>query len=285
MPSLDVTLAGIMLVSLIFYVVLGGADFGGGVWDLFSSGSRARRQRNAIADAIGPIWEANHVWLILVIVLLFTCFPPAFSAIMTALHIPITIMLIGIVLRGASFTFRHYDSSEDNVQARWGRIFAISSIVTPFLLGIVIGAISSGGIVIEDGMVTSGWFHPWLEPFALGVGGFTISLFGFLAAVFMTVEVAGDEDLENDFRRRALLAAISVGFFALLVFLLSGDGAPTVRERLADSWWTWPLQIATGLAAVGAIWMLWTRHYPLARALAVLQVSLILIGWGASIYP
>ena len=126
MPSLEVIVAGLMLVALIFYALLAGADFGGGVWDLLATGPRAERQRALIADAIGPIWEANHVWLILVVVILFTAFPPAFAAIMTALHIPLTLMLIGIVLRGAAFTFRTYDTQDNDVQRRWSRVFAIA---------------------------------------------------------------------------------------------------------------------------------------------------------------
>src|SRR5262245_55702390 len=114
MPSIDVLLAGAMMVSLTFYALMGGADFGGGVWDLFAFGPRKRAQRELIAEAIGPIWEANHVWLILVIVILFTAFPPAFAAIATALHIPLTLMLVGIVLRGSAFTFRSYDKRTDD---------------------------------------------------------------------------------------------------------------------------------------------------------------------------
>ena len=105
MLSIEVLISGAMMVSLTFYALLGGADFGGGVWDLFASGPRKQAQRELIAEAIGPVWEANHVWLILVVVLLFTAFPPAFAAISTALHIPLTLMLIGIVLRGSAFTF------------------------------------------------------------------------------------------------------------------------------------------------------------------------------------
>lgn len=115
-------LAGAMLCSLIAYALLGGADFGGGVWDLLATGERAERQRAAIAEAIAPIWEANHVWLILVVVLLFSAFPPAFALMMTALHLPVTLLLIGIVLRGSSFVFRRYDTEESGVQRRWGRI-------------------------------------------------------------------------------------------------------------------------------------------------------------------
>ena len=237
-----------------------------------------------IAGAIGPIWEANHVWLILVIVLLFTAFPPAFVAITTALHIPLVIMLIGIVLRGAAFTFRTYDSQADAVQRRWSRVFAIASVITPVMLGICIGAIASGSITVENGIVTSGFFAAWLAPFPWAVGLFALVLFAFLAAVYLTVE-APEEALREDFRRRALGAAVVVGALALLVLLLSGTGAPRIRAGLIASPWAWPLQTATALAAVGAIAALWQRRYLLARALAAAQISLILLGWGAGQYP
>ncbi|MDQ2999596.1 MAG: cytochrome d ubiquinol oxidase subunit II, partial [Chloroflexota bacterium] len=224
MPSLEVIVAGLMLVALTFYALLAGADFGGGVWDLLARGPRAADQRALISDAIGPIWEANHVWLILVVVMMFTAFPPAFAAIMTALHIPLTVMLIGIVLRGAAFTFRTYDDQHDRVQRRWSVVFAIASVITPIMLGICVGAIASGRITVENEIVTSGFFAAWLTPFPRAVGGFALALFAFLAAVYLTVE-AREAALRDDFRQRALLAAIAVGMLALLVFLLSGSGA------------------------------------------------------------
>ena len=284
MPAPEVLVAGVMLVALIFYALLAGADFGGGVWDLLARGQRASQQRALIAGAIGPIWEANHVWVILVIVLLFTAFPPAFAAIATALHIPLTAMLIGIVLRGAAFTFRTYDSQADAVQRRWGRVFAIASVITPLMLGVCVGAIASGAITVANGIVTSGFFSAWLAPFPWAVGGFALVLFAFLAAVYLTVE-APDEALREDFRRRALGAAVAVGVLALLVFLLSGSGAPRIRAGLSASPWAWPLQIATGLAALGAIGALWWRRFALARALAAAQVTLILLGWGVAQFP
>jgi cytochrome d ubiquinol oxidase subunit II len=284
MPSLEVIVAGIMLVALTFYALLAGADFGGGVWDLLARGPRAADQRALIADAIGPIWEANHVWLILVVVIMFSAFPPAFAVIMTALHIPLTAMLVGIVLRGAAFTFRTYDAQHDRVQRRWSQVFAVASVVTPITLGVCVGAIASGRITVENDVVTSGFFESWAAPFPLAVGGFALALFAFLAAVYLTVE-AREPELRDDFRLRALGAAVAVGVMALLVFLLSGAGAPRIRAGLSASLWAWPLQIATGAAAVGAIWALWTRRFYLARALAAAQVTLILLGWGAAQYP
>src|ERR1035438_7604922 len=120
---LELIVAIFVVLSLILYALMGGADFGGGMWDLLAFGPRASKQRKAIADAIGPIWEANHVWLILVVVLLFTGFPAGFAGMMTALNIPLTAMLIGIVLRGSAFIFRKYDTQADLVQRRWNAVF------------------------------------------------------------------------------------------------------------------------------------------------------------------
>jgi cytochrome d ubiquinol oxidase subunit II len=273
-----------MVVSLIFYALLGGADYGGGVWDLFARGARAKEQRRLIADAIGPVWEANHVWLILVVVILFTAFPPAFATIATALHVPLTLLLVGIVLRGSAFTFRTYDSERDEVQQRWSRVFSIASIITPVLLGLTLGAIASGTIKVERGVVVSGFWASWLAPFPFAVGFFALSLFAFLAAVYLTLE-ARDEKLREDFRARALLSGLVVGFFALLVFLLSGSGAPSVRAGLTASPWALPLHLATALCATGALYCLWSRRYAPARLLAALQVSLILCGWALAQFP
>lgn len=282
--SLPAVVAGLMLIALILYALLGGADYGGGVLDMLASGPRAKAQRELIATAIGPVWEANHVWLIYVIVVLFTAFPPAFAALSVALHIPLTLMLIGIVLRGCAFTFRHYDAQEDNVQQRWGRIFAMASVATPIMLGICVGAISTGRIRVENGVVTSGFVRPWLEPFPFAVGLFALALFTFLAAVYLTVE-AEEEALREDFRRRALGAAVAVGIMAGAVFLFSGEAAPMVRHGLSFRVWSWWLHLLTGLFAVGAIGTLWTRRYNLARFCAIAQVALILLGWAFALFP
>ena len=281
---LETIIAGVMVGSLVLYALLGGADYGGGVWDLFAFGRRAREQRELIAHAIGPVWEANHVWLILVLVILFTAFPPAFAAIATALHIPITLLLIGIVLRGTAFTFRTYDVQRDDVQRRWSLIFSIASIITPILLGTILGAIASGSIQVENGMVGSGFVRPWLAPFPLAVGFFALALFGFLAAVYLTVE-AGERKLQEDFRLRALLAGVAVGLLALIVFILAADGAPTVRAGISRTWWAMVLHILTAIFAVGAFFTLWTRRYKAARIFAAGQVTLILLGWAFAQFP
>ena len=275
--------AGLMLAALVLYALLAGADFGGGVWDLLASGPRAQAQRDSIAGAIAPMWEANHVWLILIVVMLFTGFPTAYAVASTALHLPLTLMLFGVVLRGSAFVFRQYGPKVATQHRRWGRVFALASVWTPIFLGVTLGAITSGDIRVADGRATTGFFT-WVGVFPFAVGGFTLCLFAFLAAVYLTNEVR-DAALRDDFRRRALAAGVAVGVMAALAALTAGPGTLHFREALLGSWWSWPLQLATGGAALGAFVALWRRRYPWARACAIAQVTLILGGWAAAQRP
>jgi cytochrome d ubiquinol oxidase subunit II len=282
---LEYWLAGALMASLTLYALGAGADFGGGVWDLLSSGPRARAQRDLIAHAIGPIWEANHVWLILVVVVMFVCFPVAWAALSTALHIPLTLMLLGIVLRGSAFTFRAYDEASDAVQRRRGRVFAIASVITPLMLGVCAGAVAAGTVQVRDGRVLGGFVRPWLAPFPFAVGVLAVALFAFLAAVYLTLEAGEDEALREDFRRRALASGIAVGAVAFLSLGLARRGAPLVWEGLVGRHWSLPLHIATALAAMGALAALWARRFTFARICAVLQITFVLWGWGVSQFP
>ena len=287
MPDLSLAdaVAALLALALNGYVLFGGADFGGGVWDLLASGPRRARQREVIAHAIGPIWEANHVWLILAIVLAFTGFSPVFARIMTVLHIPVSLMLVGIVLRGSAFTFRTYDEQHDAVQRRWGRIFSSASVVTPLLLGVCIGAVASGRVVAPTaGTFAERFVEPWLTPFAFGVGLLTLTLFAFLAAVFLTLETH-DRELVEDFRRRAIGAGVAVFAASLLVLLLSFTEAPLMNRGLLGSRWAPPLHLATAASAVAVFAALWRRRYRAARVAVGIQVSCIFWGWVVSQYP
>jgi len=281
---LDAALAAVVLGSLVLYAVSGGADFGGGMWDLLATGPRARRQREAIEHSIAPIWEANHVWLILVIVVLFTAFPPAFAAIMTALHIPMALILLGIVLRGSAFVFRKYDVPDDRVHRRWSLVFGASSLFTPFLLGLCLGALASGDIRVAGGRVLSGFFAGWTSAFALACGLFAQGLFAFLAATYLTVDTEGEGDVQDDFRTRALAAGLSLAPSAAITFLLARRGAPIIFTGLTSWWAPWLLGV-TSVCAVGALWALWTRRFRWARLAAVGQVVCILLGWGFAQFP
>jgi cytochrome bd ubiquinol oxidase subunit II len=285
--GLPEVLAGVMFVALLLYAVLGGADFGGGIWDLLATGPRAREQRSLIERALAPVWEANHVWLILVIVILFTAFPAAFAAASVWLHIPLTLMLVGIVFRGSAFVFRKYDTKSDSVQQRWGRVFAVSSIVSPLFLGICLGAITSGRLGPPDpnGGFAASFVFTWLHPFPVLVGAFALALFAWLAAVYLTVE-APSEDLRNDFRKRGLAAGVAsaalglaTAFGALLPELAH------VREKLTGTWSLWVVVAGATAAWLASLHALWLRRYMRARWVTVALVTLVLGGWALGQYP
>ncbi|MEO6595944.1 MAG: cytochrome d ubiquinol oxidase subunit II [Planctomycetota bacterium] len=277
--------AGVLLLAMIVYTASGGADFGSGVWELFARGPRAEEQVKALRSAIAPIWEANHVWLILVVVLLFACFPMAFAAIMVALHVPITLLLVGIVLRGAAFVFQAYSAGDRAIEQLSVRLFRATSAISPLMLGFTAGAIASGHIRVdrETGAVAMMPSSAWLHPFPLLVGCMTLGLCVFLAAVYMTVETAGP--LQEDFRLRALVAGIAVGVVALPAALVADSTAPAIGAPLLHSSWSPAFHTGTGAVAVGALAALVKRRYGLARLLAIAQTALILIGWGMAQYP
>lgn len=282
-------IAGIMLAALNAYVLTGGADFGGGVWDLVASGPSRDEQRSLIERSIAPIWEANHVWLIVVVVLLFSAFPAAFGTLGIVLHIPISLMLVGIVLRGSAFVFRSYGRRDRSAASRWGTVFAVASLVTPVILGMIIGAIVSDRVGDASTRIGSASFdevfvRPWLSPFTIAVGAFALALFAFLAATYLTV-AADTAVLRDVFRRRALGAAAAVFVLAGAALGLSFQAAPRVAHGVAGAWWSMPLHVCTAIAAITAFVALWRRDYRLARIAAAAQVSLVLWGWAFAQLP
>ena len=281
---LALAVASSLLLSLILYALMGGADFGGGIWDLLASGPRARRQQELIAKAIAPIWEANHVWLILAVVVLFTGFPVGFSAMMTALNIPVTAMLIGIVLRGSAFIFRNYGSQSNPVRRNWSMAFGVASIFTPFSQGMILGALATGRIRVANGQVTTGFLAGWPTLFALACGVFALALFAFLAATYLTLDAKGQPDLQDDFRMRAIWSGAFLVPVAGVVFLTARLGAPAMFEGLTR-WWAPFLVGATGLCGLGALAALWWRRFAAARMAAASQVALVLVGWSVAQYP
>lgn len=278
--------AAIMVLALNAYALTGGADFGGGVWDLLARGPGREAQRALIAEQIAPIWEANHVWLILVVVMLFTAFPAAFAALGIVLHIPLTLMLLGIVARGASFVFRSYGARDDATQRRWGRVFAIASVVTPLLLGTIVGSIVSGTAGAAAARVptvpgatspsyVSLYVTPWLAPFPLAVGALALAMFAFLAAVYLAVR---EPALRDAFRRRALWSAGAMFVAAFGALAVGGMTTPHVMSGLTRGA-ALVLQLAIAVTALLAIWALYERRWRFARVAAAAQVSLILWGW------
>nr|WP_255216107.1 cytochrome d ubiquinol oxidase subunit II [Pseudenhygromyxa sp. WMMC2535] len=278
-------------VAVIAYALTAGADFGGGLWDLLaglSPADRRERQRALIAEAIAPIWEVNHIWMIFVVVVLFTVFPRAFAAVSTALHIPILLALFGVVLRGSAFVFRAYGLQPDDRRARWGRIFAWASTLTPIFLGTILAALSSGQLALtlepEGGVrVESGFLAGWTSALAWAVGVFTLALFALLAAVYLAreAEVAGDEALRDGFRRRALITEVVAGALAALVLVIAATAEDrALFDGLLHASWSIPAQVLTALSAAGVMIALVRGRLRAARVLAMTQVGLVVLGWG-----
>lgn len=275
-----------VLVALIAYTLTGGADFGGGVWDLFASGPRKAAQRTLIERALAPIWEANHVWLILLVVVTFVALPAAYAAISTALHIPLVLLLIGIVLRGAAFVFRSYDPEPGAGARRWRLVFAIASLLTPVFLGVVLGALVTGELELDDDLrPTVGFFAAWLAPFPFLVGVFVLTLFAWLAAVYLAVEAEGDASLQRDFRARALITGILAALVSIAVLALAGRQAPRLAVVMHGHGPTLAVQILVGALGLAALAMLYRERYRLARVFAVAQVTLVVFGLGLAQWP
>jgi len=277
-------LAGIIIAAVIWYCLLAGADFGAGFWDLFCSGPRADKQRELIASAIEPVWETNHVWLILVVVLLFVGFPSAFSTICIGLAVPLFLILLGIILRGSSYVFRAYFTGNIQTQLYWGKLFSIASCATPLFLGIVIGAISSDTLVLTDGVPNRGWLSTWFHPFPVLVGALSLSLFAYLSACYLTLE-AEEPQLQEDFRRRALFAGFVSLLAAFATYAAAGVFAQEILNGLSRAPDVWLVELFAAIASLVAFQGLWVRSYRRARIAAAAQVGLIVLGWGVAQFP
>jgi len=274
--------AAILWVGATFYALFGGADFGGGVWDLVAGGpERGERPRALIQRSLTPVWEANHVWLIFVLVVLWTAFPPAFSAIFTTLYVPIALAALGIVLRGAGFAFR---KSIVGLQGRraMGATFAISSVLTPFFMGAVVGAIASGEVPAGG---NGDAFSTWLQPLPLLIGAMFVASGAYLAAVFLVGDArrAGDEEMERYFERRALGAAVVAGAFAIAGLFALHSEARYVFDRLTSQ--GLPLVILSLVCGVVLLAVLLRGGRRPLRPLAAGAVVAVIWGWGVAQFP
>ncbi|HEY6560518.1 MAG TPA: cytochrome d ubiquinol oxidase subunit II [Polyangiaceae bacterium] len=273
-----VLLWAVLGLGLVVYAITGGADLGAGLWSLLARGPRAEAQQRAVRTAIAPIWEANHVWLIFVIVLMFSAFSRAFGALATALHIPLALALVGIVFRGSAYAFRSYGIQSAAAGQRWERVFAWSSLITPLFLGMVLAGVASGEIRISQGVVTSGFFAGWTSPFAWAVGCFAVALFAMLSAAYLAAENTGE--LARDFTRRALTMQGIAAALAALTLALSARYAPLLYANLAHSAWTWPIQLLTAAFALASILLLLRGSTRAARYAAAAQVACVVVGFG-----
>jgi cytochrome bd ubiquinol oxidase subunit II len=272
----------ILLAAITLYATLGGADFGGGLWDLLAGGDRrGRAPRTLIDESITPVWEANHVWLIFALVIFWTAFPDAFAAVMTAAALPIWLAVLGIVLRGAGFAFRK-EVSRLSLQRVLGAVFAFSSLLTPFFMGTVIGGIAAGQI---RGDARHARLSAWTSPTSVLIGALFVGACGYLAAVYLIGEAArrGDRRLEAYFTRRAQVSGVVTGALSLAALLVLHGSDAALLHRLTGR--ALPLVIVAGLAGVVVLALLTAGRPRGIRVLAALGVAAVVWGWGVAQYP
>lgn len=273
--------AVVLWIGVTLYAVFGGADFGAGLWSFLGRGEEGERARGLIRTSIGPVWEANHVWLIFVLVVLWTGFSPAFEAVTSTLFIPLSLAALGIVLRGAGFAFGETAETQGQRDAAM-RTFGGASILTPFFMGTVVGAIASGRV--PPGNAAGDPVTSWLNPVSLLIGALFVATSAYLAAVFLVHDARGadDSDMAEYFRTRALVAAGTAGALALAGIFDVHEDARYLFDGLTSS--GLPLVILSALCGAGAIALLWRRSRG-ARELAVGAVVAIIWGWGAAQHP
>jgi cytochrome d ubiquinol oxidase subunit II len=279
-----IAVATILIVVIAAYALFGGADFGGGIWDLLAGGDqRGAAPRELIDESITPVWEANHVWLIFILVLTWTAFPPAFAAIMTALFVPLSVSLLGIVLRGAGFAFRH-TAERLNMQRLTGATFAAASLLTPYFMGSVVGAIVTGQVPAHP---TGNVLAAWTSPTAILTGFLFVAACAYISAVFLVLEARQRErqELVRYFSLRATAAGVVTGALAGGTFAELSTSAPYVYHRLTGiALWLVAISIAAGIAVLAMLWLHW---YPalFLRATAAIAVATVVFGWGLAQYP
>jgi len=265
------------------YAVLAGADFGGGVWDLLAGGAqRGLEQRRRIAASIGPVWEANHVWLIFALVVLWTGFPTVFAALASTLYIPLTVVAFGVIARGAAFAFRQA-SPQPAMKRAYGALFAVASLVTPFFLGMVAGAIASGRV--PAGIARGDVIRSWTGPTSLVGGALAVGGCAFVSAVFLIADARrdGQAELVAAFRRRALAGGLAVALLTAVAAVVIRGDAPRLAAGLGGR--ALPVVILSAALSTVTLVLIWQRHFAMVRVGAALSVLSILWAWAAAQYP
>ena len=280
--TLAMTVTAALFAGVVFYTIFGGADFGSGFFDLTAGDARSGAELRTLIDhSIGPVWEANHVWLIYVLVTWWTAFPETFAAAMTTLFVPLLMALAGIVLRGASFAFRKYSATL--AQARlFGILFAGSSLITPFFLGCVAGAIASGRVPAEG---NGDLLASWLTPTSVFGGLIAVGTCAFLAGSFLVADAvrAGRDRLAESLRTRTLVVGLVTGAVVFAGLVPIARDAPVLFEGLSGR--GLPLLVLSASAGATTLWLIWRRRYAVARFTAAGAVGTVVLGWAVGQYP
>jgi len=274
---------GFIVLGLTAYGVLGGADFGAGLWDLTAGGARrGARLRELVHRSMSPVWEANHVWLIFVLVICWTAFPVAFGAIFSTLAVPLFLAALGIILRGTAFALR--GQADTIAEARLlGATFALSSVLVPFFLGTALGGIAAGRVHVDDPVAD---LDAWTGPTSIAVGLIAVLTGAYLAAVFLAGDARRAElpDLENAFRARALGAGAVAGIAAMAGLLVLRSDARFVYDGLTSGSGLAAIAISA-LAGIATFALVWTRNFELARGTSAVAVGAVIVGWVVAIRP
>jgi cytochrome bd ubiquinol oxidase subunit II len=282
-PSWETVTVGVALVAaMAAYALFAGADFGGGIWDLLAgSTARGRRARDAIDASVTPVWEGNQVWIVLGLVLLWTGFPEAFAAITITLFVPLAASVLGLVLRGVGFAFRH-EAVRPAAKRLTGVLFASSSLLAPFFLGAAVGAVATGRVPPRShGLGTAAW----TTPTALVTGGLFVAACAFVGAVYLVGDARrrGHDDLMPYFGHRAVLSGLVTGALAAVNLVLLHGSAPYVFARLTGV--ALPLVVVSVLAGAAAVTLVLLRRQWLLRVCGALSVASVLAAWGLAQYP
>jgi cytochrome d ubiquinol oxidase subunit II len=281
-PPELIAVAVVLLAVIAAYALFSGADFGGGIWDLLAGGTRRGAVPRAAIDAsVTPVWEGNHVWIIFGLVIMWTAFPPAFAAIMTALFTPLALSLLGIFLRGVGFAFRH-EAERLNMQRLNGALFAASSLMAPFFLGTVIGAVATGAVpAAPSGQVLSAW----TSPTALVTGALFVATCAYIAAIYLVAdsERRKQPEMVRYFSHRAIAAGVLSGVLAAVNLLLMRTSSPYIFDRLIGP--ALPLVVVSVVAGIAALVLVVLRRVQLMRIAAGLAVAAVVAGWGWAQYP
>jgi cytochrome d ubiquinol oxidase subunit II len=272
------------LIGLAFYTVLGGADFGAGFWQLTAGkGPRSGPIRDHAHHAMGPVWEANHVWLVFVLTVVWTAYPSAFGSLASTLSIPLFIAALGIILRGTTYALRAGTSAPRELRVI-DTVFSLSSILTPFALGTAVGGIASRRVPV--GNAAGDQFSTWLNPTSILIGVLAVATAAYMAAVFLCADAVrlGERDLEQAFRKRALGAGLIAGVIALSGLVVLRSDARPLYDRLVDGRGVVALVVSI-LAGLATLALLWRRRYEPARYGAAVAVAAIIAGWALAQAP
>lgn len=268
-------------LSLLLYVILGGADFGAGILEIFTG----KKGVNTISKAIAPVWEANHIWLIVVIVILFNAFPEVYSTVTLYLHLPILLVLFGIIFRGTAFTFRYYDPFKDRSHRVYTFIFKLFSLLTPFFLGVTLGAVILGRITTDTALSFQEQFvAPWLNWFCVSLGVFVVILFAFLSAVYLAGEPA-EPETNAKFRIYAKRLLISLIMMGAIVFLIAQASGLKLLASYFDSWISITCAIGATILLPLLLFALNKEKKNLTRLIVGAQTASIIIAWFGAQYP